>query len=114
MAQQSTEIVSASIHPDTDLGVVALTVSDLAEQLDFYQTVIGFQLLQQEPGHAVLGAAGTPLLALHEQPGAPLFPRNATGLYHFAILLPTRADLGRWLLHLAQSGYPLDGASGPL
>src|SRR5207248_3552657 len=58
--------------------------------------------------------AGNPLLVLHEQPGAPLFPRNATGLYHFAILLPTRADLGRWLLHLAQSGYPLDGASDHL
>lgn len=104
----------ASLHPATEMGLVALTVADLDRSLAFYQDVMGFALLRQSPGAAVLGAAETPLLVLHEQAGAPPSAQNTTGLYHFAILVPTRLDLGRWLLHLAQSGYPLGGASDHL
>lgn len=115
MNTQSTKKTdAASIHPDTRLGLVALTVSDLAASTKFYQDIIGFELLQAGDGQATLGVAGTPLLALHERAGAPHAPASATGLYHFAILLPTRQDLARWLLHLAQSGYPLSGASDHL
>lgn len=104
----------ASLHPDTHMGLLSLTVGDLVKQLAFYRDVMGFALLSENKGHAVLGVGTTPLLVLHELPGAPAFPPNATGLYHFAILLPTRADLGRWLLHLVESGYPLSGASDHL
>jgi catechol 2,3-dioxygenase len=96
------------------MGMVALNVADLAGSLDFYRNVMGFQVLNEGANGALLGAGGTPLLGLHARPGAPLAPASATGLYHFAILLPSRSDLGRWLLHLVESGYPLGGASDHL
>ena len=83
----------------------------------FYQDVLGFELLQEGNEQAVLGAGGTPLLVLHGLPGAGSAPTNVTGLtglYHFAILVPTRADLARSLLHMVESGYPLGGASDHL
>jgi catechol 2,3-dioxygenase len=115
--QESIKTISRSIHPDTQLGLVALTVADLAESTAFYKDVLGFQALQEDKGQAVLGAGGTPLLVLHELPGAGPAPTNRTGLtglYHFAILVPTRLDLGRSLLHMVESGYPLGGASDHL
>jgi catechol 2,3-dioxygenase len=115
--QISTQPTSTSIHPDTQLGIVALTVKDLTRSRDFYQDVLGFEVLKEDKGEAVLGAGGTPLLLLHEEPNAGPAPTNVTGLtglYHFAILVPTRADLARSLLHLVESGYPLPGASDHL
>jgi catechol 2,3-dioxygenase len=117
MIQQSIQTTSTSIHPDTDLGLVALTVADLRRSTAFYQDVLGFELLQTDSEQAVLGAGGTPLLVLHEKRDAGPAPTNVTGLtglYHFAILVPTRADLARSLLHMVESGYPLGGASDHL
>lgn len=117
MQKQTLQTTSTSIHPDTQLGLVALTVADLDRSVSFYRDVLGFQLLREEAEEAVLGAGGTPLLALHGLPGAGPAPTNVnglTGLYHFAILVPTRADLARSLLHLVESGYPLGGASDHL
>ncbi len=115
--EESTQTISTSIHPDTQLGLVALTVADLARSRDFYRDVLGFQALKEGDGQAVLGAGGTPLLVLHGLPGAGPAPTNRaglTGLYHFAILVPTRLDLARSLLHLVESGYLLGGASDHL
>ncbi|MGI8586268.1 MAG: VOC family protein [Chloroflexia bacterium] len=103
-----------TLHPDTEIGVIALTVADLARSRDFYRVVLGFSLLREDAGYAVLGAGAVPLLVLHEQQGAPPAPAEATGLYHFAILVPTRADLARSLLHLVESGYRLGGAADHL
>jgi catechol 2,3-dioxygenase len=117
MIQQSTQTTSTSIHPDTELGLVALTVADLPRSVAFYQDVLGFGLLQEGSAQAVLGAGGTPLLVLHEKRDAGPAPTNVTGLtglYHFAILVPTRADLAQSLLHMVESGYPLGGASDHL
>jgi len=107
--QSSTAPSKARIHPATDVGLVALTVADLARSLAFYTDVMGFAPLRQDAGEAVLGAGNTPLLALRELPGAPHAPRSATGLYHFAILAPSRADLGRWLRHWLELGLPMPG-----
>ncbi|HEU5423645.1 MAG TPA: VOC family protein [Nitrolancea sp.] len=98
-----------AIDPGTMVGLPALTVSDLERSLAYYTEAIGFELLRRGEGEAVLGAAGQPLLELVEQPGAQPWPRGGrsyTGLYHFAILLPTRADLGRWLRHWLELGLP--------
>ncbi|HUP28313.1 MAG TPA: VOC family protein [Chloroflexia bacterium] len=115
--QKPEQTSSISLHPDTDLGLVALTVADLERSLTFYREVLGFELLEEADGRAVLGAAESPLLVLHELRDALPAPTNVnglTGLYHFAILLPTRADLARSLLHMVESGYPLGGASDHL
>ncbi|MFL5842804.1 MAG: VOC family protein, partial [Thermoleophilaceae bacterium] len=74
---------------------------------------IGLQVHDRENGSARLGAGAEDLLVLHEEPGAEPAPRN-TGLFHFALLLPARADLARWLVHAAQDQIPLEGMSDHL
>lgn len=100
----------ASIHPETRMGMLSLTVADLDRSLDFYTSSIGFERLEREDGEATLGAGGKPLLHLVERQGATGWPRGGrgyTGLYHFAVLLPTRADLGAWVKHWLSLGHPI-------
>lgn len=88
--------------------MVTLRVADLDCSLRFYQGVLGFQSVERTGGTAVLSAQdGQPLLELHELPGAPPQPLRSTGLYHVAILLPSRADLGRELLRMAEAGLEI-------
>jgi catechol 2,3-dioxygenase len=102
-------------QPHTYVGHVHLKVADLNRSLTFYQEMIGFQVLNQSEEKAVLTADGnTPLLTIEQPENAKPKERNRTGLYHFAILLPSRSDLANVLLHLLQSGYPLQGASDHL
>ena len=91
---------------DIHLGPVKLQVSHLQRSLEYYQNVIGLTLLTQEGRHAVLGAPpGIALVELHEHAGARRSPdRGQTGLFHFAILLPDRAALGRFAAHLQHTG----------
>lgn len=92
---------------ETHLGKVKLQVSDLARSVAYYRDVIGLRVLQESKGSATLGAHSddTPLIELHERKGARPVPRRGLlGLYHFAILLPDRASLGRLLQHLADLG----------
>ena len=92
------------------MGPVHLTVADLARSLDFYRSAVGLEVLDEADGRAALGAGHDELLVLHERPGAP--PADGrTGLYHFALLLPDRASLARWLAHAARDRVPLQGLS---
>ena len=101
---------STAIHPATQIGPAALTVADLDRSLAFYTEALGFALLERNGSRAILGAGTTPLLLLTELPGAKPFPGfGATGLYHFAVLVPSRADLGRWLRHWLELGLPMPG-----
>src|SRR4051794_34297418 len=101
------------IPAETRMGPVHLTVSDLARSLEYYDRAIGLQVHDRENGAGRLGAGGEDLLVLYEDPGAEPAPRN-TGLFHFALLLPARADLARWLVHAAQDQIPLEGMSDHL
>jgi catechol 2,3-dioxygenase len=104
-----------SIHPDTTVGPVDLAVADLSRAEQFYREVLGFKQLDRADGTVTLTAGdAAPLLLLHEQPGARPKPRRATGLYHFAILVPTRRNLARSLRRLAEMQWPLSGASDHL
>ena len=91
---------------DIRLGVVRLQIADLARSIAWYADVLGFRVLDRAPGRAVLGEAdGVPLLELAERAGARPAPRRGRlGLYHFAVLLPDRASLGRLLEHLGRIG----------
>ncbi len=93
---------------------MVLRVADLDRSLGFYTSALGFQPMVREAGRAELGAGGGALLELREFPGVPPKPEWATGLYHFAVLVPTRADLGRILRHLIDSGIEMQGASDHL
>lgn len=99
----------APIHAATRLGNVDFTIADLSRSVEFYTNVIGLQVLERSDNRAVMGAGGKPLLVLHELKGAQRQPNRTTGLYHLAILLPSRADLGRWLLHMENIQYPVQG-----
>src|SRR4051794_31296723 len=104
----------ASIDPATQVGTVALTVADLDRSIRFYTGTLGLAELRRADGSAVLGAGEAPLLSLTERRGAGRWPGDATGLYHFAVLVPARADLGRWLRHWLELGLPMPGQADHL
>jgi catechol 2,3-dioxygenase len=93
------------------MGPVELTVAELDRSLDYYRDQIGLDVLGQENGRASLGGqGGSELLKLIEEPGA-LPADGYAGLYHFALLVPERRDLARWLAHAARDGVQLTGLS---
>jgi catechol 2,3-dioxygenase len=100
----------ASLPAETAMGAVHLTVSDLERSLAYYRSAIGLEVLEQAVRRASLGTGATELLVLVEEPGArPAL--GHTGLYHFALLLPARRDLARWLAHAARDQVRLVGLS---
>jgi len=95
------------LPPDVRLGPVQLQTADLDRSLAYYERVVGLRTMARGAGEATLGAHedSTPLVRLRERPGAVPVPRRGRlGLYHFAILLPDRASLGRFSAHLASLG----------
>jgi catechol 2,3-dioxygenase len=101
--------------PVTFVGRVDLKVQDLERSVAFYQDVIGFKLFEKTERSAKFTADGKNVLLSIEQP-EDVMPkqRRTTGLYHFAILLPRRADLANILKHFVQLRFPLQGASDHL
>ena len=94
--------------PPPHIGRVALAVADIERSIGFYTDVIGLSLLAREGNDAQMGAGTEPLLLLHGQAGLSRV-RRATGLYHFALLLPSRADLGDALQHYVAVNAPISG-----
>ncbi len=100
----------ARLPPDTHIGAVHLRVRDLHKQIAFYEDVLGLQLLAEDGAVGALGTAnGKPLVVLHGDPTAPRRPAGTTGLFHVALLVPTRADLGAMIKRVQNAGYPFDG-----
>jgi len=98
--------MAVKLHPSTRIGEVSLKVSDLQRSMSFYQEVIGFKVLTHKDNIAVFTVDGVqPLLIIEELPNA-VTPRErtTTGLYHFAILVPNREQLGLSLRQLIKSG----------
>jgi catechol 2,3-dioxygenase len=92
---------------DTHLGRVRLQVADLARSIDYYETVLGLRVLARSGGVATLGPQNDErvIVELHEKPDVRPVPRRGMiGLYHFAVLLPDRASLARFVKHLADIG----------
>jgi catechol 2,3-dioxygenase len=93
------------------IGAVALKVRDLDRLTTFYRDALGLAVLEQGKDATVLGAGGVPFVHLEHSPGAKPDDTREAGLYHTAFLMPTRADLARWILHIARNKVPLSGAS---
>lgn len=99
-----------TIHPDTQIGVVTLTVADLARSVAFYEENIGLKRQVSTPEKVILGAGSRPLLQLQALPAARYTPRT-TGLYHFALRVPSRLALAQTIENLARTQTSIDGAS---
>ena len=107
--------MAESIHPQTSIGHVHLKVSDLERAVKFYTEVFGFDLMARMGSNAAFLSAGDYHhhigLNTWESAGGPPPPPGSTGLYHFAILLPSRRELARTLKRVIDHGWPIDGAA---
>lgn len=106
---------SRPIDPQVQIGHVHLKVADLERSLRFYCGVLGFEVTQRYGTQAAFVSAGgyhhhIGLNTWESQDGAPP-PAGTTGLYHFAIVYPTRRALADALRRLLAAGISLDGAS---
>ena len=115
----------APLPSDTHIGRVRLRVGDLERSLRFYRGVLGFRVAREERSRVALAAGSDnrqtdgdtsgarELIVLEERPGIRRRPSRpaTTGLYHVALLVPSRAELGRALLGLNRAPYPLRGMS---
>jgi catechol 2,3-dioxygenase len=104
-----------AIHPQVRIGHVHLKVADLERSLAFYRDVLGFEVTQRSGTQAAFLSAGGYHhhigLNTWESAGGQPPPPGATGLYHIAILYPTRAELADAVRRVLQAGLPLEGAS---
>ena len=107
--------MSYTVPAQTRIGHVHLKVSDLDRSLAFYRDLLGFEVMQKYGSQAVFISAGgyhhhIGLNTWHSKGGGPA-PVHSVGLYHTAILYPTRKDLAVILKRLIEAKYPLTGAS---
>ena len=104
-----------TLPADAHIGQVSLTVSDLDRSRAFYREVLGFSEAKRDGRTSFLAPeGGRVLIELHERADAIPKPRRSAGLFHFAILVPSRAALGRSLRRLADKRWPLSGAADHL
>ncbi|NBZ88593.1 VOC family protein [Stagnihabitans tardus] len=94
-----------------EIGHVALTVRDLPGMTSFYEALLGLERLSSDGASVRLGAGGTVLVELRGDKAARPNTGREAGLFHTAFLMPSRADLGAWLIHTAEKRMPLEGAS---
>jgi catechol 2,3-dioxygenase len=109
-----TTATESRIDPATSIGAVRLTVTDLERERDFYEQAIGLETLEPSEGVARLGAGGETLVELAHDPDAPPRPPGTTGLFHLAILVPSRPELARLLRRVVDAGGRFTGASDHL
>lgn len=108
----------SSTNPPIDaaarIGHVHLKVANLERALGFWRDILGFEVTQTRPGAVFLSAGGyhhhIALNTWESEGGAPP-PRNATGLYHVAVLYPSRAALAKAFKRVKAAGIELEGAS---
>ena len=106
---------AVAIDRRTAMGTVRLTVSDLGRSTTFYEQAIGLRPTELDNGAVALSAPdGSALVELTGDSSAPRLDRRATGLFHLAVLVPSRRDLAFALARLIATRWPLDGASDHL
>jgi catechol 2,3-dioxygenase len=100
----------AELSASTRLGPVHLTVAELGRSVDYYEQSLGLELLDRRGRDVSLGFGEREPLVPIEEPGAET-SYGYIGLYHFALLVPERADLARWLAHAVRARIALVGLS---
>jgi len=106
---------SEQLPAETTLGSIRLTAGDQRRLADFYEQVVGLRAVERRDGVVALGAdLGRPVVELAAAPDAPTRPGGTTGLFHLAILVPSRADLAHALRRVSESGWRFTGASDHL
>jgi catechol 2,3-dioxygenase len=104
-------IPTAASRTPLHIGALGMNVRDLGLVTAYYRNTLGLTVQKFTQEMAILGVNSVPLLELIHIPAAlPDDPRES-GLYHTAFLMPTRADLARWILHVGKSRVPITGAS---
>ena len=110
-APNPSAIPTAASRAPVHIGAVGMMVRDLDRLTAYYRDMLGLTVQEHTSQVAVLGVDGVTLLELIHRPDAlPDDPREA-GLYHTAFLMPTRANLARWILRVAKNRVPIAGAS---
>lgn len=102
---------TAASRAPVHIGAVGMMVRDLDRITAYYRDMLGLSVQERTPQGAVLGAGGVALLELVQKPDALPDDARQAGLYHTAFLMPSRADLARWILHAAKDRVPISGAS---
>ncbi|MGA7837277.1 MAG: VOC family protein [Ignavibacteriaceae bacterium] len=107
--------MSYKISPEVSIGHVHLTVKDLVKSLAFYQDLLGFEITSWFGNQAVFLSAGgyhhhIGLNTWYDEKSAKI-PKREIGLYHFAILYPSRRELAKAFKKLWEAKYPIQGAS---
>jgi catechol 2,3-dioxygenase len=104
-----------TLPASTHIGAVSLTVNDLETQTSFYERALGLRVLLRDGQTVRLGPPEGPvILELVGDPDAPRRRHGTTGLYHFAVLVPSRADLAQALRRVLGAGWRFTGASDHL
>jgi len=110
-APHPSSVPTAANRTPVHVGAVGLVARDLDGLAAYYRDLLRLTELERTPQRAVLGAGDVALLELTHRPGALPDDPGEAGLYHTAFLMPTRADLARWILHVAKHRVPVTGAS---
>ena len=112
MAVQAQTYHTGSIAAGTAIGGVALTVPGIQRSRTFYERLLGLSATEHDDGSLSFAPADGPAI-LHLVADATATPRNPreSGLFHFAVLVPTRRDLAVALVRLVQGGWRISGAS---
>ncbi len=111
LTERTAPFVAEAFDVPWHIGAVALRVRDLAAQTAYYRDAIGLAVLADGPGLAVLGVDGEALVRLEAGAKPATSP---AGLFHLALLLPSRSALADWLAHAVKTGVGLEGASDHL
>ncbi|MDR7857431.1 VOC family protein [Tissierella sp.] len=98
--------------PSIFVKEIVLKVADIERSIEFYTKIMGFNILNREENKAILTADGiNPMITIVQPENVVPKLLRRTGLYHFALLLPSRSHLGLFLKHIREEGYPIRGAS---
>jgi catechol 2,3-dioxygenase len=110
-APNPSAVPTAASRAPVHIGAVGMMVRDLDRVTAYYRDMLGLSVLERTRQAATLGAGGVALLELVHNPDALADDPREAGLYHTAFLMPTRADLARWILRAVKNRVPITGVS---